>query len=89
MLIRPISNNQQSFKAVNQKYLAWAKEDIRRGGNVSTEWIDRLGFDVYLFKKISHQDAIDTVSAVKNILTKADKCLENLLQGFERTKLNP
>ena len=62
MLIQPISNNQQSFKAVNQKYFAWAKEDIKRGGNVSTEWIDRLGFDVYLFKKISHQDAIDTIS---------------------------
>ena len=86
MLIQPISNNQQSFKAVNQKYFAWAKEDIKRGGNVSTEWIQRLGYDVYLFKKISHQDAIDTISVVKNLLTEVDKCLENLLQGFERTK---
>ena len=86
MQIRPISNNQQSFKAVNQKYFAWAKEDIRRGGNVSTEWIQRLGYDVYLFKKINHQDAIDTVSAVKKILTEIDVCLEDLLKGFERTK---
>lgn len=89
MLIQPISNHQQSFKAVNQKYFAWAKKDIKRGGNVSTEWIQRLGFDVYLFRKISHQDAIDTVSAVKKILTEIDVCLENLLKGFERTKLNP
>ena len=86
MQIQPISNNRQAFKAVNQKYFAWAKEDIRRGGNVSTEWIDRLGFDVYLFKKISHQDAIDTVGAVKKILTEIDVCLEDLLKGFERTK---
>ena len=86
MQIQPITNNQQSFKAVNQKYFAWAKEDIRRGGNVSTEWIDRLGFDVYLFKKISHQDAIDTILEIKSSFGKITEGTKNLLEGLIRTK---
>ena len=82
MLIRPISNNQQSFKAVNQKYFAWAKEDIRRGGNVSTEWLQRLRFDVFLFNKINQQDAIDTVEVVKKYMGKTDEGIEHVLENF-------
>ena len=82
MLIRPISNNQQSFKAVNQNYFAWAKEDFRLIKNVSTEWCDRLSFDVFLFEKISRQDAIDTVEAVRNYMKKTDEGLEHLLNTF-------
>ncbi len=82
MLIRPISNNQQSFKAVNQKYFAWAKEDIRRGGDVSTEWIQRLRFDVFLFNKINRKDAIDTVEEVKKYLGKTDDVFEHILENF-------
>ena len=89
MLIQPISYNQQNFKAVNQKYLNWAKEDIARGGNVSTEWISRLGFDVYLFKKISHQDAIDTIEAVREFMGKLGIGAQDLLEGLKRTKPNP
>ena len=88
MLIQPISNNQQSFKAVNQEYFAWAKEDIKRGSNVSTEWIDRLGFDVYLFKKISHQDAIDTIKEVESVFGKLTEGTKNLLEGLIKTKPN-
>lgn len=82
MLIQPISNHQQTFNAVNQKYFAWAKEDIKLVKNVSTEWCDRLSFDVFLFKKISHQDAIDTVEAVKKYIKKTDEGLEHLLNTF-------
>ena len=89
MLIQPISNNQQNFKAVNQKYLNWAKEDIARGGNVSTEWISRLGFDVYLFKKISHQDAIDTILKINELFGHLTDGTKNLLKGLQRTKPSP
>lgn len=83
MRIQPITNNQQSFKAVNQKYFAWAKEDFRLVKNVSTEWCDRLSFDVFLFKKISRQDAIDTVEAVKTFMKKTDEGIEYLLATFK------
>lgn len=56
MQITRISLNQPStpqFKAVNQKYFEWAKKDFSIGGSVSTEWMHRLRFDVFLFKEIS------------------------------------
>ncbi len=86
MLIRPISNNQQSFKSVNQKYFAWAKEEYRLCKNVSTEWIQRLSYDVYLFKNISHQDAIDTIEAVKKYMGKIGVGAVDLLESLKRTK---
>ena len=36
----------------------------------------------FLFKKISHQDAIDTVEAVKKYIKKTDEGLEHLLNTF-------
>ena len=89
MLIQPISYNQQNFKAVNQKYLNWAKEDIARNHEVTTEWIRRLGYDVYLLKKITHKDAIDTINAVKKITNITDLCLEELLKGLHKTNPSP
>ena len=70
MQITRISLNQPStpqFKAVNQKYFEWAKKDYSLEKNVSSNWIDRLDFDVLLFKEISPQDGIDTVNAVKKV----------------------
>lgn len=89
MQIQPISKNQQTFNAVNQKYFAWAKEDIRRGGNVSTEWLQRLGYDVYLFKKIPHKDAIDTIEEIKSVYGKITEGTKNLLEGLIKTNPNP
>ena len=86
MQVQPISNQQQSFKAVNQKYLAWAKEEYRLCKNVSTEWIQRLSYDVYLFKKISHQDALDTIEAVKKYMGKIGVGTTDLLESLKRTK---
>ena len=82
MLIQPISYNQQNFKAVNQKYLNWAKEDIARGGNVSTEWLHRLRYEVFLFKRVSRIDAIDTIEIVKKLIGKTDECIEHVLENF-------
>ena len=88
MRIQPITNHNQNFKAVNQKYLAWAKEDIRLCSNVSVEWLHRLSYDVFLFKEMPHQDAIDTITAVKKIMTETDECLEGLLERLIMNKPN-
>ena len=34
------------FKAVNQKYFEWAKKDYALGGDISTEWLQRIRYDV-------------------------------------------
>ena len=82
MRIQKITTQQPQFKAVNQKYMAWAKEDYSLEKNVSTEWLDRLSFDVFLFKKISRQDAIDTINAVKNFMKKTDVGIEDTLESL-------
>ena len=81
MQITRISLSQPSnpqFKAVNQKYFEWAKKDYSL-----ENWIDRLDFDVLLFKNISPQDGIDTVNAVKKYMKKTDDGLEYLLKRFK------
>ena len=70
MRIQKITTQQPQFNAVNQKYMAWAKKDYSLEKNVSMEWLDKLSFDVFLFKKISRQDAIDTINAVKKFMKK-------------------
>ena len=71
------------FKAVNQKYFELAKKDYSLEKNVSSNWIDRLDFDVLLFKNISPQDGIDTVNAVKKYMKKTDDVMEDLLKRFK------
>ena len=86
MQITRISLNQPStpqFKAVNQKYFEWAKKDYSLEKNVSSNWIDRLDFDVLLFKEISPQDGIDTINAVKKLINKPDDFIEEVLKNFK------
>ncbi len=83
MRIQKITTQQPQFKAVNQKYMAWAKKDYSRVENVSGEWLDRLSFDVFLFKKISRQDAIDTINAVKKFMNKTNIGLEETLDSLK------
>ncbi len=80
MQIQKITTQQPQFKAVNQKYMAWAKKDYGYIENVSGEWLDRLSFDVFLFQKISRQDAIDTINAVKKFMKKTDDGIEATLR---------
>ena len=75
-----------TYKAVNQKYLEWAKRDIRLNEEVTTEWMRRLSYDVNLFKEISLTDAIDTLEAVKKITPKIDIILEEALDIFKSQK---
>ena len=46
---------------------------------MSTEWLDRISFDVFLFKSLSRQDAIDTIKAVKKYMNKTSIGLEDTL----------
>ena len=85
MRIQKITTQQPQFNAVNQKYMAWAKKDYSLVKNVSGEWLDRLSFDVFLFKKISRQDAIDTINAVKKFMNKTDEGIEATLKYFKRS----
>ena len=80
MRIQKITTQQPPFKAVNQKYMVWAKKDYSFDEDVSGEWLTRLSFDVFLFKKISRQDAIDTINAVKKFMKKTDDGIEATLR---------
>lgn len=71
------------FKAVNQKYFELAKKDYSLTEDVSCDWLQRLSFDVFLFKKISPKDGIDTVNAVKKYMKKTDDVMEDLLKRFK------
>lgn len=75
-------NTQPSFSAVNKKYFEWAKKDYSLEKNVSTEWLDRISFDVFLFKSLSRQDAIDTINAVKKYMNKTDEGIESTLSSL-------
>ena len=81
MRINKISS-QPNFQAVNQKYFEWAKKDYSLEKNVSTNWLQMLSYDVFLFKEISPQDGADTVLAVKKYMNKTNECLEDLLNRF-------
>ncbi len=77
---------QPSYKAVNQKYYEWAKKCYSLEKNVSCDWLQRISYDVVLFKQLSRQDAIDTVEAVKKFMGKTDIGLEDLLKDFRTSK---
>ena len=76
-------NPQTNFKAVNQKYFEWAKKDYARGQDVSTECLQRLRYDVCLFKEISPQDGMDTLNAIKKHINKPDIFIEEILSNFQ------
>ena len=80
-----INTKQPQFKAVNQKYLEWAKRDIAIGKSVSIDWLDNISFDVFLFKELSRQDALDTIYAVKKMISKTDVGIEDTIKSL----LNP
>ena len=87
MQITRISLSQPSnpqFKAVNQKYFEWPKKVYSLEKNVSCDWLQRLSFDVFLFKEISPKDGIDTVNAVKKYMKKTDNAIEDLLNSLKK-----
>ena len=80
-----INTKQPQFKAVNQKYLEWAKRDIAIGKNVSIEWLENIRFDTILFKELSKQDAIDTIEFVKKITNKTNIAIEHVLDCIKNS----
>jgi len=75
---------QPSCKAVNQKYFEWAKKDYSLEKNVSCDWMQRISYDVFLFKKLLPQDGIDTVNAVIKYMNKTDEGIDDLLNSFRK-----
>lgn len=73
-------SNQPAFQAVNQKYLAWAEKNYRIAKNGATStWLMSLEDDVFLFKDILKQDAIDTMNAARKYVN------EGSMKAFETT----
>ena len=91
MYISPItnqaSNNQQTFQAVNMKYLERAKREIYWGKSITTDLLMCLRYDVILSRKISPEDGIDTLKAIKKLLGKEkDAFLETVISNFSVQK---
>ena len=81
MRISPINQNQNGFKAVNQKYYQWAKKEFQSGVGSYAELLTQLRYDV-LWKDIHPQDGIDTVEAIKELTAKTDEFTESVLKTF-------
>lgn len=74
-----------NFKAVNQKYLKKAEKSYRWFGNVNSEWYNSIRDDVFLWKGISKQDAIDTMLAVKKYVNEGSMdAFNHVLDAFKK-----
>ena len=80
MLISPINQSQNSFKAVNQKYYQWAKKEAS-GGKRFGELLRQLSYDV-LWRDIHPQDGIDTIEAINKLMNSSNEYSEHLLETF-------
>ncbi len=83
MRINPISQNNQSFKAVNQKYYKRAEREIAKRGWITEDLLCCIRYDTVLWKEITLSDCIDTLNAIKNILKEPDSSIENDLKIYE------
>ncbi len=73
-------NNHPSFQAVNMKYLERAKNNIKHVNNVGHNLLVYLRYDV-IFKKLSLQDGIDTIKAIRALVTKDKQAWMNEMLG--------
>lgn len=62
-------DNSTSFKAVNEKYIELAKKQISTTGKVLPDLFQSMSYDVYKHKTLHNKDAIDTVMAIKKIIS--------------------
>ena len=77
MNISPITsykqnNNQPSFQAVNMKYLEKAQKEIKGGRTITDNLLYCLMYDVFS-KNILTQDGIDTLKAIRKLLSEQPK----------------
>ncbi len=74
-----------NFKAVNQKYLKMAQKSYEGYGNISSKWYYAIRDDVFLWKGISKQDAIDTMLAVKKYVNEGSMdAFNHVLDAFKK-----
>ena len=89
MRVNPVSQqNNQSFKAINQKYFMRAKREISKRGWITEDFLCCIRYDTVLWKEISLRDCIDTLNAVKNILKEPDLSIENDLKVYNNMLSN-
>lgn len=74
------NNNEPVFQAVNMKYLERAKNDIQYYKNIGSNTLVCLRYDV-IFKKLSLQDGIDTIKAIRLLVTKDKQAWMNEILG--------
>ena len=83
MRVNPVSQqNNQSFRAVNMKYYKQAVEEIRCTKNVTIDWMCRLRYDICA-KKIPAQDGIETLLAVKRLITERNDGITQDLEFYK------
>ena len=88
MYISPItnqsSNKQQTFQAINMKYLERAKREIYWRKSITTDLLMCLRYDVILSRKISPEDGIDTLKAIRKLLGgKMDEGFNHVLSSLK------
>ena len=83
MRISQINNNQNNFKAVNQKYYQWAQKEAK-GVQRFGELFFQLKFAVSL-KDISPQDGIDTLKAIEK-MQRGTFGLDDMLEQMNQVK---
>ena len=81
MQIPSINQNQNNFKAVNQKYYQWAQKEVKEGFSVSSEILRQLRYEV-MWKDIHPQDGIDTIEAIKDLIGGTGEFIEHVLETF-------
>ena len=74
---------QPTFRAVNLEYLKRAQKMYAGGGAITSLWYEQLCDAFALFKKISKQDALDTMVAAKKY---ADEGMEGFNSLYKYIK---
>ena len=86
MYISPINqhkNNSNSFQAVNQEYLQRAKKEFCRKGGTIGNILDCITFDIHS-NRLTFQDGIDTIEAIKRVAGKTNGFIEHVLENFRK-----
>ena len=77
--LNPTQNCNTNFQAVSQKHLKSAKKCYDVYGNLMSEWYYSVRDDVFLWKELSKQDAIDTMLAAKKFVAKDNLDVFNIV----------
>lgn len=76
-------NPSPKFQAVNQKYVQRAQSEYRMVKNISNDLLFHINSDVFFSKKLSIQDAIDTLEAIKKFAIQSEATLSEDINNFK------